>query len=587
MLRKSFTIFLSLLLMFIIAGQAVHAISELEEDEVNLEFAEPAFPDPQMGESSSQEEFDTIVELKGYGIGVNDFDWSILEGEKVTLYFYWNNYQGEKEITHVFTENDLVNTTGGNVIILKLNVGWPVFLNDDASLEIVADNPLRVDFGITSSKGEAGRLTFSIEIYELPNTTINIKYQNSSGEELADGLPNDQEMVPYYQIGTGEHVIAIPLSSYTTSYDLRDIDFLEEHFGEDVANDIIDYLPESVLHDFETIPMTINDKKSGNLTFDSGTKSFKYLIHQQSKSDPAEIILQKPLNAEILSIPELIEGQAIASNTQAVSANVDKMKFTYKSGNLYGMELDDSGCLIGAPMGLTWGPAGSATYERQTITFTVDVENLPTTGVTIIPDSVQDLVITVPILRDTDGDGEPDITDNDDDGDGVPDEEEIKQGLDPKAPNYPSKLITLIFDYNLRDGTSEQKIIKARKNETITIPDGPVRDGYKFLYWKGSEYYPGDKYKVIEDHTFEAQWEPIPEPSRIPEITIPESIKPSSTTQSSLVITAPSKTNSEKPSSNQEQIQNLPATGERDSLGLGLTLLNLGLAVLVIEKRRG
>lgn len=30
--------------------------------------------------------------------------------------------------------------------------------------------------------------------------------------------------------------------------------------------------------------------------------------------------------------------------------------------------------------------------------------------------------------------------------------------------------------------------------EVITIRDKPTREGYTFLYWKGSEYYPGDSY---------------------------------------------------------------------------------------------
>jgi len=47
-----------------------------------------------------------------------------------------------------------------------------------------------------------------------------------------------------------------------------------------------------------------------------------------------------------------------------------------------------------------------------------------------------------------------------------------------------------------------------------------VRSGYKFLYWKGSEYHPNDKYTVTEDHTFVAQWEPIPTPTVTPTPTL-------------------------------------------------------------------
>ncbi len=42
----------------------------------------------------------------------------------------------------------------------------------------------------------------------------------------------------------------------------------------------------------------------------------------------------------------------------------------------------------------------------------------------------------------------------------------------------------------------------------IDIPETPVREGYTFKYWKGSEYYPGDRYMVEDDHTFTAVWEP-------------------------------------------------------------------------------
>ena len=41
----------------------------------------------------------------------------------------------------------------------------------------------------------------------------------------------------------------------------------------------------------------------------------------------------------------------------------------------------------------------------------------------------------------------------------------------------------------------------------ISIHEKPVRSGYTFLYWKGSQYQPGDRYTVTEDHTFTAQWE--------------------------------------------------------------------------------
>ena len=67
---------------------------------------------------------------------------------------------------------------------------------------------------------------------------------------------------------------------------------------------------------------------------------------------------------------------------------------------------------------------------------------------------------------------------------------------------------TLTFDCG--GGTIDGKAsltIEANVGDTITIPKAPVRDGYTFKYWKGSEYYPGDKYTVEGDHKFTATWE--------------------------------------------------------------------------------
>ena len=48
--------------------------------------------------------------------------------------------------------------------------------------------------------------------------------------------------------------------------------------------------------------------------------------------------------------------------------------------------------------------------------------------------------------------------------------------------------------------------------EVISIHEAPTREGYVFDYWKGSEYQPGDKYTVVEDHVFTAQWKKAAKP---------------------------------------------------------------------------
>lgn len=58
------------------------------------------------------------------------------------------------------------------------------------------------------------------------------------------------------------------------------------------------------------------------------------------------------------------------------------------------------------------------------------------------------------------------------------------------------------------DGTTTPKTYTLEVGEYFTLPAAPTKDGYTFLYWKGSRYNPGDKYKVTDaNHTFTAVWQ--------------------------------------------------------------------------------
>ena len=70
---------------------------------------------------------------------------------------------------------------------------------------------------------------------------------------------------------------------------------------------------------------------------------------------------------------------------------------------------------------------------------------------------------------------------------------------------------TIVFKFNggTLNGQDTERIIKADFDGYIIIPEGPAKKGYKFLYWKGSEYYPGQKYKIDGNHTFVAMYEKL------------------------------------------------------------------------------
>ena len=78
--------------------------------------------------------------------------------------------------------------------------------------------------------------------------------------------------------------------------------------------------------------------------------------------------------------------------------------------------------------------------------------------------------------------------------------------------NYQGGLL-ITYDANGGKFTDDESIKQElhKENDTITILEAPMREGYQFLYWKGSKYNPGDSYIVKDNHAFVAQWNKIPE----------------------------------------------------------------------------
>ena len=90
--------------------------------------------------------------------------------------------------------------------------------------------------------------------------------------------------------------------------------------------------------------------------------------------------------------------------------------------------------------------------------------------------------------------------------------EEIPPLREEEIPPLPAKEYVLTFNLNggSYKGSKAEVKIKAHAGDTIKILAAPKRAGYKFKYWKGSKYYPGNNYKVTENHTFTAQWKKVP-----------------------------------------------------------------------------
>ena len=78
----------------------------------------------------------------------------------------------------------------------------------------------------------------------------------------------------------------------------------------------------------------------------------------------------------------------------------------------------------------------------------------------------------------------------------------------------PAEKATLTFDLGggTLDGKTGTITIEANVGDTITLPGAPEKEGYRFLYWKGSRYEAGAEYTVTGPHDFTAEWEAVEEP---------------------------------------------------------------------------
>ncbi|MBF0838489.1 putative Ig domain-containing protein, partial [Streptococcus acidominimus] len=129
----------------------------------------------------------------------------------------------------------------------------------------------------------------------------------------------------------------------------------------------------------------------------------------------------------------------------------------------------------GLPDGLTYDPVTGTITGRPTVTDWGKEEEERDFVVSVIVnngkgDSVAGRTTILKVLRDTDGDQDPDVTDPDDDNDGYTDEKEKIEGTDSKDPNSKPGIPTV---GNLEDKT----VIEKQPIEAIDIPIANVPKG--------------------------------------------------------------------------------------------------------------
>ena len=174
-------------------------------------------------------------------------------------------------------------------------------------------------------------------------------------------------------------------------------------------------------------------------------------------TDPKDPTSKPTTSITPISDQTVVEGNPISP----ITVTVDNPNTTLTVSNLpNGVTYDPTTKKItGTPAITNWTP----TEETREITVTVtatDTAGNPTTS-----------TFKITVQRDTDHDGNPDITDLDDDGDGVADTDEQAAGSDPKNPNSrPGAVITPVTQPTISNPT--QTVIDKNAITNIVITPG-------------------------------------------------------------------------------------------------------------------
>ncbi|MFU2164987.1 hypothetical protein ACMZ6Z_09505, partial [Streptococcus pluranimalium] len=106
----------------------------------------------------------------------------------------------------------------------------------------------------------------------------------------------------------------------------------------------------------------------------------------------------------------VVEGQLIAPRPAVV---VNKPNAVITGTQTNGITVDGTGNLTGTPEITDWNPDENDRVVNVPVNVVVD---------TPAGQETKDILVPVTVQRDTDKDGQPDVTDNDDDNDGIPDD---------------------------------------------------------------------------------------------------------------------------------------------------------------------
>ena len=190
---------------------------------------------------------------------------------------------------------------------------------------------------------------------------------------------------------------------------------------------------------------------------------------EEKKNGTDPKIFDKPDNPTSYGLTGVVKPSTVTENTdvnipEVVKPNKENSTIDTPTA-INGLTVDNNGSLTGKPKVDSWGDG----EEERNITIPVKVKN-----------GSEEVNVSVPvkIQRDTDGDGIPDVTDTDDDNDGISDEDEKRNGTDPKVANGLTGIVTAPAKVKEKTPipTPLPKVVTPNKKDATIEPSNPVNE---------------------------------------------------------------------------------------------------------------
>ena len=168
---------------------------------------------------------DTEITVNTKGLGSKAFDWSALPNGEFKITAKWETLDGQK---HEMKDFATITENGAR----EFTVGWPTdgTMVRNAAIEVQYDQDInvRVLFSPETSEGQLGKLSFKIDLTELANSMVDVKYVDPYGKALAaENMPAQGSTMPNI---TSDNLtdVAMPLPAKSETVNMRESEDIDE-----------------------------------------------------------------------------------------------------------------------------------------------------------------------------------------------------------------------------------------------------------------------------------------------------------------------------------------------------------------------